>query len=216
MAAGANPNAIHDGVTPLQIAAREIHPTANKNNAELRQIVALLRKHGATVDFFSAVAIGDVDQVRALLARDSKQANTFGHDGYPAIHFAIGMDDREMVTTLLSAGCNVNLRNKSDHTGSKGETPLHSTAFWGRTEIAAQLIAAKADVNALDEHRCTPLHEAARLGNLSVVRLLVKSGARVDARDNEGKTPLEYCQSGFGAAAEVRRVLEAAGAKNKP
>ena len=47
---------------------------------------------------------------------------------------------------------------------------MHTAAFWGRTEIAAQLIAAKADVNALDEHHCTPLHEGARLGSLSVVR----------------------------------------------
>jgi ankyrin repeat protein len=215
MAAGANPNASQDGVTPVQIAAREIHPTADENNAEIKEIVALLRKHGARVDLFSAVAIGDVVQVRALLAQNSKLANTLGHDGYPAIHFAIGMDDRKMVAALLAAGCDVNLRNKSDQTGSKGDTPLHTAAFWGRTEIAAQLIAAKADVNALDEYRCTPLHEAARLGESSMVRLLLKSGAKPDARDDEGRTPLDYCQSGFGAAAEVRRVLKEAGAKNK-
>ncbi|NUQ62975.1 MAG: ankyrin repeat domain-containing protein [Pirellulales bacterium] len=214
--AGANPNASHDGATPLQLAAREIDPTADEDNGELREIIALLRKRGATLDLFSAVAIGDVEQVRALLAQDPKRANTLGHDGYPAIHFAIDMNHRAMVTALLTAGCDVNLRNKSDYTGWKGETPLHTAASWGRTEIAAQLIAAKADVNAIDEHHCTPLHGAAGSGSLVVVRLLVHSGARLDARDEKGMTPLKYCQSGFGAAAEVRRVLEEAGAKNKP
>ncbi len=214
--AGANPNASENGATPLEIAARQIHPTANRDNAQLREIVALLRKHGAKLDLFSAVAVGDADQVRRLLAQDPKQANSLGHNGYPAMHFAIGMDDREIVTALLKAGCDVNLRNRSDHTGSKGETPLHAAAFWGRTEIAAQLIAAKADVNAVDERKGTPLHEAARLGSLAVVKLLAKNGAGIDARDDEGKTPLDYCRSGYGAAAEIRRVLEEAGAHSKP
>lgn len=214
--AGANPSVSHDGVTPLQIAARQIHRTKDKQNSEIKEIVTLLRKHGATLDVFSAVAIGDVEQVRAFLAQDPKHANSLAHDGYPAIHFAIGMDDREMVTALLIAGGDVEFRNKSDHTGSKKGTPLHAAAFWGRTEIAAQLIAAKADVNALDAHQFTPLHEAARCGHLSVVKLLIANGAKLEARDDKGKTPLEWCESGFGAAAEVRRVLQEAIAKKKP
>ena len=212
--AGANPNASDDGMTPLQAAARNLHPTADENNAANKEIVALLRKHGATLDFFLAVAIGNLDQVRTMLAQDPKQANTLAHDGYPAIHFAVEMNDREMVTALLAAGCDVNLRNKSEGTGSKGGTPLHNAAFWGRTEIAAQLIAAKADVNATDECNWTPLHAAAQMGHLSIIKLLVKNGAKLDARDNEGKTPLDCCESGVGAAAEVRRVLKEAGAKN--
>lgn len=213
--AGANPNVKRDGVTPLQIAARAIHPTQDKQNTELKEMIALLRKHGAKLDLFSAVAIGDVEQVRTLLTQDPKQANARGHDGYPAIHFAIGMDYREIVTELLKAGCDLGLRNKSDHTGSEDETPLHAAAFWGRNEIAAQLINAKADINALDEHQFTPLHDAARVGNLPIVKLLIESGAKLDARDKEGKTPLDLCEAGFGAAAEVRRALQEAISKGK-
>jgi ankyrin repeat protein len=66
-------------------------------------------------------------------------------------------------------------------------------------------------VNAVDEYKDTPLHEAASLGCLAVVKLLAKNGARIDVRNNEGKTPLDYCRSGYGAAAEIRRVLEEAG-----
>ena len=214
--AGANPNGSDDGVTPLQIAASQIRPTEDKKNAEIKEIVALLRKHGAKIDLFSAVAIGDVEQVRALLAQVPKQANTFRHDGYPAIHFAIDMDDREMVTALLKGGCDVDLRNKSEHTGHKNETPLHNAASNGCTEIAAQLIAAKADVNALDEHQFTPLRNAARFGNLPIVKLLIANGANLDARDDKGKMPLECCEPGFGVANEIRRVLQEAIAKKKP
>ena len=67
----------------------------------------------------------------------------------------------------------MDIRNKSDHTGSVGETPLHSAAFWGRYEIAQLLINAGADVNAQDDQGSTPLHEAARLGRVKLAQLLL-------------------------------------------
>jgi len=50
--AGANANTNLDGESPLQTAAREIQPNAEEENAELKAIVALLLKQGATLDFF--------------------------------------------------------------------------------------------------------------------------------------------------------------------
>jgi ankyrin repeat protein len=176
--AGANPNVSMGGVSPMLTAAREIHPTHEKENADIKRVIGYLIEHGATVDLFSAVAIGDLDQVQRLLERDPKLASMRGPDGYPALHFAVGMDYREIVVALLKAGCDVDLRNKSDHTGSMGETALHNAAFWGREEIAQKLIEAGANVNAADKNQTTPLDEAHRLANERVAHLLLKNGAK--------------------------------------
>jgi len=171
--AGADPNVMKDGLTPMLSAVSRIHPSSWVENAEIKRIVAYLIERGATVDFFSAVAIGDSDRVRQLLETNPGLASTRRPDGYPVLHFAVGMDDMEIVSALLKAGCDVNIRNKSDHTGSVDETALHNAAFWGRDEIALLLIEAGADVNALDEHHTTPLDEARRLGNKNVEDLLL-------------------------------------------
>ena len=100
--AGANPNASKGGITPLLVAAREIHPPSETENAEIKRIIAYLIERGATVDFFSAVAIGDLDQVRRFLDADPLLAGTRGPDGYPALHFAVDMDYREIVAAMRS------------------------------------------------------------------------------------------------------------------
>ena len=53
-------------------------PTPTEENAQIKQIVGLLVKHGAPLDLFSAVAIGDEQQVRQLLQHDPQSANARG------------------------------------------------------------------------------------------------------------------------------------------
>ncbi|MFN0020212.1 MAG: ankyrin repeat domain-containing protein [Pirellulaceae bacterium] len=137
---GANPNTSIDGVTSIQIAARDIHPTHPDENDDIKQTIAVLTKHGAKMDLFSAVAIGDERQVQALLANDPKSANARGPDGYPALHFAVGMNYKSIVAALLKAGGDVNIPNKSENTGGVGETALDCAEFWERDEIAKLLI----------------------------------------------------------------------------
>jgi ankyrin repeat protein len=189
---GANPKASRNGVTAMQIATRRIHPNSEEENAEIKQIVALLLEHGATLDLFSAVAIGDEAQVRQLLKQDPKSANARGPDGYPALHFAVGMNDKPIVEALLGAGGDVDIRNEAEYTGTAGETALHCAAFWGHFEVAKLLIDRGADVNALTQEKGTPLHDAARMCNAKVARLLLDSGANRDARDKDGQTPLDW------------------------
>ena len=180
--AGADPNVMKDGVTPMLTAASEIHPNSRVENGQINRIIAYLIEHGATVDFFSAVAIGDLDRVRHMLETNPGLASTRRPDGYPVLHLAVGMDNREIVSALLKAGCDVDIRNKSDNTGSEDETALHNAAFWGRAELAVLLIESGADVNALDEHHGTPLDEARRLKNKIVEDLLLKHGATSGTR----------------------------------
>jgi uncharacterized protein len=183
LAKGANPNYSEQGISAMQWAAREIHPTHAVKNQQIKQAIAVLRKHGATLDLFSAVAIGDAEEVARLVKIDPDSANARHHDGYPALHFAVDMDYREIVATLLAAGADVELRNSSETTGSVDDTPLHCAAFWGRDEIAKMLIDAGADVNALNERKSTPLHEADRTGSMTIAKLLLAHGADLSARD---------------------------------
>ncbi len=178
---GANPNAADKGMTALEIIARRMHPNAGKERSEIKQILALLRERGAFVDLFSAVAIGDEEEVRRLLKDHPEAANSRASDGYPALHFAVRMNYKNIVVALLNAGCDVDIRNKCDGTEYIDETALHCAALWGRYEIARLLIDAGADVNALTDRKSTPLHDAARMANVKMARLLLDKGAKRDA-----------------------------------
>jgi ankyrin repeat protein len=205
---GADPKTTKDGVTLVQWVARRMHPTSEEENQEIKQIIEVLIRHGAPMDLFSAVAIGDETQVQTLLTSDRTMANARGPDGYPALHFAVAMDYRTIVALLLKAGGDVDIRSKSESTGHTGETALHCAAFWGRYEIAQLLIQSGADVNALTDRQSTPLHDAARLGNETLVKLLLENGAQPDTRDKNNQTPLDWSRelkpSNFG---EIEKLL---------
>jgi ankyrin repeat protein len=178
---GANAN-VRDqrGIPVAQIAARNTHPTAVEENKEIRKVVAILLQHGATLDLFSAVAIGDETAVERLLQQDPSSSSYRGPDGYPALHLAVDMDYGNIVRKLLRAGCDVDIRNRSENTGNLNGTPLHNAAFWGRLEIARLLIDAGADVNAQAERNVRPLDEAIRLNQPRLARLLLERGAKLD------------------------------------
>ena len=60
----------------------------------------------------------------------------------------------------------------------------------GHTEIAKELISAKADVNVKDKEGNTPLISAAKEGHTEVAKELIGAKADVNARDKDGTTPL--------------------------
>jgi ankyrin repeat protein len=206
---GANPNATENGIHAVQIAARELHPDHENENRECKRVIAALVAHGASLDLFTAVAIGDEPEVDQLVKDDPKALNARGPDGYPALHFAVGMNYKNIVAALLAAGCDVDIRNKSDHTGSMDETALHCAAFWDRYDIANLLIEAGADVNALAEQKHTPLHEAARMANAKLAELLLEHGANANAQDEKGQTPLDWCRKLRGTVPAIEKVLRA-------
>ena len=85
------------------------------------------------------------------------------------------------VKKYLAAGGNVNAKN------NLGDSPLHTAANYGHTEIANLLIAAGADVNAKDDLGDYPLHH---VGNKEIAELLIAEGVDVNAKDDEGNTAL--------------------------
>jgi ankyrin repeat protein len=190
---GADPNASEKGVTAIQAAAQGIWPN-NDDNRELKDAVAVLLKHGATLDLYSAVAVGDNERVRRLLVQNPASANARNRDGYPALHLAIAMNYENIAKRLLTTGCDVEIANQAEDVGDQGDTPLHAAAFWGRYAIAEELIARGANVNATSKKKWTPLHDAAATNNTRVARLLLEKGAKYDAQDADGKTPLDLAR----------------------
>lgn len=183
---GANPNTKLNGLTPIMIAAECIHPTHDKENDEIKANIRFLREHGATLDFVSAVAIGDVTEVRKQLAADPKLAATRNSKGCPALHLAVSMDFREIVDLMLKAGCDVNiLDNTETFEGTDNGSALHAAAFWNREEIAQTLIAAGATINAHDNQQATPLDEAIRRKNEKLIALLKKHGGVRNKSDED-------------------------------
>jgi ankyrin repeat protein len=102
--------------------------------------------------------------------------------------------------------------------GAFCDTPLLLAARFGREDLARLLIAAGANVEALNEHDERPLHAAAAYGRPAVVTVLLARGADVNARGPAGSTPLHAAAFGVGvtsdvdARTDVAKLLLAAGA----
>ena len=71
----------------------------------------------------------------------------------------------------------------------RGETPLHSTVYWGHREIAGLLIANGAAVNAKLENGQTPLDWAVQLGATDMAEFFRSQGGKsgVSAKGAEKK-----------------------------
>ncbi|WP_339613613.1 ankyrin repeat domain-containing protein [uncultured Rubinisphaera sp.] len=203
---GANCKATRGGYSAIQFAVSNIYSNEEELNQSIRKIVSVLRKHGVKLDVFSAVAIRDLDSLAQLLQKNPEACNSYSMKGYPALHMAIKMNYPKAVKLLLDAGCDIEIKNKSEYFGWKGGTPLLCVASWGHNEIAETLIEAGANVNAKSEKQVTPLHEAVRLDNLKIARLLLENGADIQAKDYEGKTPLQQA-SETDNAEEVEKLF---------
>jgi ankyrin repeat protein len=95
-------------------------------------------------------------------------------------------DSLEKIRYLIDIkGIGVNVRDEN------GMTPLIYAAFFGHEDLAKELIAYGADVNACGNNGATPLMAALQSAKGDrLARLLIDSGADVNACDGQGLTPL--------------------------
>ncbi len=97
-------------------------------------------------------------------------------------------------------------------------TPLHYASAVGAVEAGRLLLAAGADVNAVDWRNKTPLHVAAAADRVDIVLLLLgPKRAKLDARSNYGDDPPGVLPSATpihlaaltGSTNAVRKLLSA-------
>ncbi len=156
------------------------------------------------VDLCKAAGVGDVDEVRRLLARGADPnapGRTLltggdwevGHNS-PPLTAAVSHGRLGTVHLLLEHGADPNRIN------AYGETPLHE-AFYAHSrwqaEILDLLLAHGGDPNVKNERGWTPLYIGAKnyynapntVGRM--ITVLLRHGADINARDPSGHTPLD-------------------------
>ena len=199
---GADVNKLDDqGYTPLHTAVR------NRNS----DIAALLLEHGAdpnlpdsdgATPLVHAINRNHVPSVK-LLVEKGADIGKVDREGYTPLEFAIGDDKLFAAQALLEAGAPVNSAN-----GEQKVTPLmliasklspqarttHLASGPTPIEIATDLIARGADVNAQSAAGVTPLMIAAGHNNAPMIGLLLSKGANPETKNHLGKTALEIAR----------------------
>lgn len=199
---GADVNKLDDqGYAPLHTAVR------NRNS----DLAAILLDAGADPNLpdsdgisplVHAINRNHVPSVRLLVERgaDIEKAD---REGYTPLEMAIGDDKLFAARALIEAGAKVNSAN-----GTQKVTPLmliasqlapqaratHLAAGPTPVDIAQDLIARGADVNAQSAAGVTPLMIAAGHNNGPMIGLLLAKGAKPETKNNVGKTALDIAR----------------------
>ncbi len=108
--------------------------------------------------------------------------------GDSPLHWAVRLQCRTAIATLISRGADVNDRN------ADGQTPLYVAALKGRLECARRLLVARADPNIACNHGITPLHRAVESDNADMAILLLDNGANVKATTDLAETPVAWAR----------------------
>lgn len=141
-------------------------------------MVTLFVEHNAQLDVYEASAIGNTARAAGWLVMQPLLANSFSPDGYPPLTLAAFFGHLEVTNVLLEYHADPNTAsNNAMHVA-----PLHSAVANNHYAVAARLVEAGANVNAVQADGFTPLMGAAQNGNVEMVNLLRAHGADVNAR----------------------------------
>jgi ankyrin repeat protein len=199
------------GKTPLHMAAAQGHKAVAELLLANKADVNAEDNAGSTPLAYAIV--GDHKDVMELLQINHayftvKESNA----GDGEIHAAAEKGDLDKVKALLKD--NPNLASSKGH---DDRTPLHYAAYKGNRDMAAFLLASKAEVNAKMQSGETPLLTAAFYGHKDVAELLLANNADVNVRNKNDFTPLHAAaQGGYKELAELLLMNKAeVNAKNK-
>lgn len=104
---------------------------------------------------------------------------------------------------------NFDISCKGKSKSNLGWTPLHLATYFGHKEVAEQLLAKGAEINARNENGETPLHKASFIGREDLVMLLIQYNADVSVINGEGRLPRDMTPSNE-VGDEIARLLRAA------
>jgi ankyrin repeat protein len=163
-------------------------------------VAQLLIDHGAEVTISAAVALGDVDKVRTIIAADPTLLRRTLRNG-GLLSLAVNHNQLEMVGLLLDLGADVDervlLEELEEPTLSWG-APLWYAAQGNQLEMARVLLDRGADPNANVYASGWPLSNAWNHEGGEVKRLLLERGAR----------PQPHTIAADHDVAQARRMLQ--------
>jgi ankyrin repeat protein len=176
---------------------------------------------GAFDDYFKAVKLDLVEQVRTLLRRgldpntvDAERGDTglilAAREGSAKVFDLllqtkdVNLDARSRNgdTALMLAAYKGNLAavrallDKGAEPNQTGWTALHYAASVGNNDIVGLLLDRSAYIDAESPNQTTPIMMAARGGHILTVKLLLDEGADVTLKNGAGMTALDFAKAG--------------------
>jgi ankyrin repeat protein len=145
-----------------------------------------------TLTIHEAAAMGVLPRLETLLTEDPAAVNTWAGDGFQPLGLACFFGRPDAAALLLARGGEVNIPSRN----AFGVTALHAALAGASPDIAKSLIAAGADVNAVQQDGVTPIHEAAAIGNVELVQLLLDHGADPLTRDDKQRAAVDFAREG--------------------
>lgn len=142
--------------------------------------VVLDREPDEESALIDAAKWGYLEDVRQLLSERPELISVRDSAGWGLLHWASYNNHLKVVREVLNGdGANIELE---EYHGRRSR-PLHLACCWGCLDVVRELIAWRADVNAVDAHGDTPLHYACRGGQVDVVNELIRSNANLLLRN---------------------------------
>jgi len=158
-------------------------------------------------DLTQVLETGDVAGMARLLDEGVISLRYRDKNGLSLLHLAALANQPELIRFLVQEGLSVDVQD------SRGNTPLHHAAYYGKLQAVQTLLALGADLNARNIHRGeTPLFSAIRGRQTAVVRYLLQRGARVDLVNAEGLSPVHVVACCAMGATDILDLLVQAGA----
>ena len=155
------------------------------------------------LDISEAAAMGNLGQVRNLIARDRGILSQVSADGFTPLHLAIFFKQIDVARYLLANGADVEAvaRNNS------AVRPIHSAAATRDARVVRVILAAGADADTKQTGGHTALHSAVLHHNVPMATILLAAGADPTIRNDRGQSALELADG--GGAHSIKELLVA-------
>lgn len=149
-----------------------------------KDIARLIADRASSISFAEAIALGDSERVRRMLADDPSLLHQRTPDGFPPAAFAVFFGHGEQARWLIEQGADVNAAADN----AMKVAPVHAAAAACDRETMRLLLERGADPNAKQQMDYTPLHGAASRGDVEMAKLLLAHGADPNAKGSDGQT----------------------------